>query len=95
MLGLRDLDLGLDQDWWLHVLVNPKENDVITTEREKDKEILMRRHGCVLEVTCVIQELLLRGKKHSIFRNNRLLGNGKYSHLQQDGASFSTPRNIH
>lgn len=36
--GLRDLEVGLDQDWWLHVLVNPSENDVITTERDRQKK---------------------------------------------------------
>lgn len=37
--GLRDLELGLDQDWWLHGLVNPTENDVITTERERQRNL--------------------------------------------------------
>lgn len=60
--GLRDFWKWVWNRTWrggLHMLVNPSDNDVITTERERDKEILMRRHAC--DMPCVIQE----GKKNN------------------------------
>lgn len=54
-------DWGLDWDRRPHVLLDPSENDVITGERRRDKEILLRRHDCFFRclIPCVIQELLL------------------------------------
>ena len=34
-------DWGLDRDRSTHVLLDPNENDVITRERRRDKEILL------------------------------------------------------
>lgn len=50
--GLRDLKLGLDQDWWLHVLVNPRENDVITTERERQRNLDEKTWLCIRGDMC-------------------------------------------
>lgn len=39
-------DWGLDLDRRPHVLLDPSEDDVITGERRRDKEILLRRQDC-------------------------------------------------
>lgn len=57
------MELGLDRDWWLHVLVNPSKNDVITTERDRQRNLNVKTWLCVgCDVPCAIQELLLRKK---------------------------------
>lgn len=86
-------DWGLDRDRRPHVLLDPTDNDVITGERRRDKEILLRRSDCfsdasyhVLFRSCCCEKLNLT--QSQCHKQHRLLGNRKYLHFQQKGASL-------
>lgn len=69
--GLRDLELGLDQDWWLHVLVNPRENDVITTERERQRNLDEKTWLCTRGDMCHSRAVIEEKKTHSILLSQK------------------------
>lgn len=65
--GLRDLEVGLDQDWWLHVLVNPKENDVITTERERQRNLDEKIWLCIRGGMCHSRAVIEKNKPNQFY----------------------------
>lgn len=56
------------------MLVNPSENDVIPTERDRQRNLDEKTWLCVrCDMPRVIRELLLKGKKHSILLTHSVL----------------------
>ena len=50
---------GWGFDWRPHVLLDPRENDVITGERRRDKDILLTRSDCFSDASNRVIQLLL------------------------------------
>lgn len=58
------------------MLVNPSDNDVITTKRDRQRNLDEKTHLCVrCDTTCVIQELLLKGEGGGLISTNSVINN--------------------
>lgn len=85
-----------NQDWWLSVLENPTENDVITTERDRQRNLDEKTWLCVSDVMCNVscRRCYWREKKpltlltHSVISNIGCLATGNTYISSRTGPLF-------